>query len=101
MNTVKSIEEATKPNLKKTLKGIRTIFWFDCDHSETYLFRYFVEGLGDIFKIFFAILVFYAELGLLDGHEIYVADPTTPTSLTFRLQLASKMDDWFLMPWKN
>ena len=35
----------------------------------------------------------FSELGLLDGHEIHVADPTSPNSLTFRLQLASKMDD--------
>ncbi|CAH1784961.1 unnamed protein product [Owenia fusiformis] len=52
MNTVKSIEERTKPNLKKTIK----------------------------------------ELGLLDGQEIYVADSTTPNSLTFKLQLTSSMD---------
>jgi len=52
MSTVKSIEEATKPNLKKTL----------------------------------------AELGLEDGQEIYVADPTSPSALIFRLQLASKME---------
>lgn len=52
MSTVKSIEEATKPNLKKTL----------------------------------------TELGLEDGQEIYVADPTSPNSIIFRLQLASKME---------
>lgn len=51
MSTVKSIEVATKPNLKKTLK----------------------------------------ELGLEDGQEIYVADPTTPNSLIFRLMLTSSM----------
>ncbi|KAK2142311.1 hypothetical protein LSH36_971g00031 [Paralvinella palmiformis] len=53
MSTVKCIEDATKSNLKKSLK----------------------------------------ELGLENGQEIYVADPTTPNSLLFRLQLASKMDD--------
>ncbi|KAK2165259.1 hypothetical protein NP493_1376g01057 [Ridgeia piscesae] len=52
MSTVKSIEEATKPNLKKTLQ----------------------------------------ELGLRDGQEIIVADPTTPKSIVFRLQLATNMD---------
>ncbi|KAL3853182.1 hypothetical protein ACJMK2_016747 [Sinanodonta woodiana] len=52
MQTVKSIEEKTRENLKKTLK----------------------------------------ELGLVDGQELYVADPTTPNSLTFRLNLGSKME---------
>ncbi|XP_061186301.1 NEDD8-activating enzyme E1 catalytic subunit-like [Saccostrea echinata] len=52
MQTVKSIEQRTKDNLKKTLK----------------------------------------ELGLSDGQELYVADPTTPASLTFKLQLGSNME---------
>lgn len=52
MQTVKSIEERTKQNLKKTLK----------------------------------------ELGLNTGQELYVADVTTPNSLTFRLNLGSKME---------
>ena len=34
----------------------------------------------------------FSELGLVDGHEIYVVDPTSPNSLTFKLQLASKID---------
>ncbi|KAK3579049.1 hypothetical protein CHS0354_029907 [Potamilus streckersoni] len=52
IQTVKSIEEKTRENLKKTLK----------------------------------------ELELVDGQELYVADPTTPNSLTFRLNLGSKME---------
>lgn len=52
MQTVKSIEERTKQNLKKTLK----------------------------------------ELGLSTGQELYVADATTPNSLTFKLNLGSKME---------
>jgi len=52
MSTVKSIEEATKANLKMSL----------------------------------------AELGLQDGQQIFVADPTSPNSLLFKLQLASKME---------
>lgn len=52
MQSVKSIEEKTRENLKKTLK----------------------------------------ELGLVSGHELYVADITTPISLTFTLQLASEME---------
>ncbi|KAK7486736.1 hypothetical protein BaRGS_00022020 [Batillaria attramentaria] len=50
--TVKSIEERTRENLKKTLK----------------------------------------ELGLKSGQEIYVADSTTPNSLTFVLNLGTSMD---------
>lgn len=49
MSTVKSLEEATKPNLKKSL----------------------------------------AELELRDGQLIYVADPTSPNNLTFRLIMTS------------
>lgn len=52
MQTVKSIEERTKANLKLTLK----------------------------------------ELGLVDGQELYVADPTTPNSITFKLHLGSNME---------
>lgn len=52
MSAVKSIEEATRPNLKKTLK----------------------------------------ELGLYSGQELYVADATTPNTLTFILKLASPME---------
>lgn len=52
MSTVRSIEVATKPNLKKTLR----------------------------------------ELGLEDGQEIYVADPTSPNSLIFRLHLSTVME---------
>ncbi|XP_067684861.1 NEDD8-activating enzyme E1 catalytic subunit-like [Haliotis asinina] len=33
------------------------------------------------------------DLGLQNGQEIYVADVTTPTSVTFRLQLGTSMDD--------
>ncbi|XP_005098883.1 NEDD8-activating enzyme E1 catalytic subunit [Aplysia californica] len=33
------------------------------------------------------------ELGLTTGQEVYVADVTTPVSLTFRLQLGSSMDN--------
>ncbi|CAE1252315.1 UBE1C [Acanthosepion pharaonis] len=32
------------------------------------------------------------ELGLSDGSEIYVADQTTPTSITFKLSLTSQME---------
>lgn len=52
MQTVKSIEERTRENLKKTLK----------------------------------------ELGLKSGQELYVADSTTPNSLTFVLNLGTSMD---------
>ncbi|KAJ8302384.1 hypothetical protein KUTeg_021371 [Tegillarca granosa] len=52
MQTVKSIEEKTKENLKKTLK----------------------------------------DLGLVDGQELYVADPTTPSSVSFKLNLGSSME---------
>ncbi|XP_041347869.1 NEDD8-activating enzyme E1 catalytic subunit-like [Gigantopelta aegis] len=52
IHTVKSIEEKTKHNLKKSLK----------------------------------------ELGLLNGQEIYVADPTSPNSITFRLQIGTSME---------
>lgn len=52
MSTVKSIEVATKPNLKKTLK----------------------------------------ELNLVNGQEIYVADPTSPNNLLFKLYTVSDMD---------
>lgn len=51
MSTVKSIEAATKINLKKTM----------------------------------------TELNLKDGQEIYVADPTCPNNLLFKLILASEM----------
>jgi ubiquitin-activating enzyme E1 C len=53
IQTVKSIEEATRQNLKKTLK----------------------------------------ELGLENGQVLYVADVTTPNTLTFQLQLGSAMDN--------
>ncbi|XP_076447611.1 NEDD8-activating enzyme E1 catalytic subunit-like [Babylonia areolata] len=52
MASVKSIEERTRENLKKTLK----------------------------------------ELGLRTGQELYVADVTTPISLTFTLTLTTDMD---------
>jgi ubiquitin-activating enzyme E1 C len=52
MSTVKSIEAATKPNLKKTLK----------------------------------------DLLLTSGQELYVADPTNPNNLSFKLQLTTSMD---------
>jgi ubiquitin-activating enzyme E1 C len=52
MQTVASIEERTRPNLKKTLQ----------------------------------------ELGLRDGHEIVVADVTTPNSLIFKLRLMTAME---------
>ncbi|ESO95834.1 hypothetical protein LOTGIDRAFT_116743 [Lottia gigantea] len=52
LQSVKSIEEQTRGNLKKTL----------------------------------------SDLGLVNGCELYVADPTTPTSLTFILQLATNME---------
>jgi len=32
------------------------------------------------------------ELGLEDGQELYVADPTSPNSLVFRLQISTVMD---------
>ncbi|KAK6993522.1 NEDD8-activating enzyme E1 catalytic subunit [Biomphalaria glabrata] len=53
MQTVKSIEEKTRENLKKSLK----------------------------------------ELGLMDKQELYVADVTTPNTLTFQLQLGTKMEN--------
>uniref|UniRef100_A0A0B7B6L3 NEDD8-activating enzyme E1 catalytic subunit n=2 Tax=Arion vulgaris TaxID=1028688 RepID=A0A0B7B6L3_9EUPU len=53
IQTVKSIEEATRDNLKKSLK----------------------------------------ELGLENGQALFVADVTTPNTLTFQLQLASAMDN--------
>ncbi|XP_050414452.1 NEDD8-activating enzyme E1 catalytic subunit [Patella vulgata] len=52
MQSVKSIEEKTRANLKKSL----------------------------------------AELELCSGQELYVADPTTPSSLTFILQMGTKME---------
>jgi len=52
MQTVSSIEERTRPNLKKTLQ----------------------------------------ELGLRDGHEIVVADVTTPNSIVFKLRLMAPME---------
>ncbi|WAR24989.1 UBA3-like protein [Mya arenaria] len=52
MQTVKSIEEKTRQNLKITLK----------------------------------------ELGLVSGQELYVADVTTPLTLTFKLSLATNME---------
>ena len=33
-----------------------------------------------------------SELGLFTGQELYVADATTPNSLTFKLNLGSKME---------
>ena len=33
-----------------------------------------------------------SELGLIDGQEINVADPTTPKTLLFKLQMAKQMD---------
>jgi len=33
-----------------------------------------------------------SELGLEDGQELYVADPTSPNSLVFRLQITAAMD---------
>ncbi|XP_063437851.1 NEDD8-activating enzyme E1 catalytic subunit-like isoform X3 [Mytilus trossulus] len=52
MQTVKSIEEKTRENLKKTLN----------------------------------------ELGLRDGQEVYIADPTTPNTITFKLTLGCNME---------
>ena len=52
MQTVKSIEERTRQNLKKTLN----------------------------------------ELGLHDGQEVYIADPTTPNTITFKLTLGCNME---------
>ncbi len=37
-------------------------------------------------------MTLFSELGIQDGQEIYVADPTTPNSLPFKLQLASSME---------
>ncbi|XP_074644580.1 NEDD8-activating enzyme E1 catalytic subunit-like [Tubulanus polymorphus] len=53
IQTVKSIEEKTRENLRKSLK----------------------------------------ELGVVDGQEIYVADPISPGALIFKLQLTTKMDN--------
>ena len=36
--------------------------------------------------------VMLSELGLEDGQELYVADPTSPNSLVFRLQITAAMD---------
>jgi len=33
-----------------------------------------------------------SELGLEDGQELYVADPTSPNSLVFRLHITGAMD---------
>jgi len=33
-----------------------------------------------------------SELGLEDGQELYVADPTSPNSLVFRLQISGAME---------
>ncbi|KAL4226530.1 NEDD8-activating protein uba3 [Mactra antiquata] len=52
MPTIKSIEEKTRENLKKTL----------------------------------------SELEFVNGQELYVADPTTPMTLTFKLSLGSNME---------
>ncbi|XP_053377136.1 NEDD8-activating enzyme E1 catalytic subunit-like [Mercenaria mercenaria] len=52
MPTVKSIEEKTRENLKKTL----------------------------------------GDLGIVNGQELYVADPTTPMTVTFKLSLGSNME---------
>ena len=36
---------------------------------------------------------FTPELGLENGQELYVADVTTPNTLTLQLQLATSMDN--------
>lgn len=44
-------------------------------------------------SIFFIVLAFAIELGLVNGQELYVADVTTPSSLTFKLNLGTSMDN--------
>lgn len=41
----------------------------------------------------FLFLFSFAELGLDSGHQIIVADPTTPNTLTFALHLTAKMEN--------
>ena len=44
------------------------------------------------FLLFYILCLNISELDLVDGQELYVADPTTPSSLTFKLQLGSNME---------
>lgn len=88
MGSVKSIEEATRANLKKSLSGKRPLI---CANN---------WGVSPL-KISMVITcnkLYFAELGLGNGQRIHVADSTTPNSLLFILQLASNMEkDWFLL----
>ena len=44
---------------------------------------------GESISVYLSVL---SELGLEDGQELYVADPTSPNSLVFRLQLTAAME---------
>ena len=40
----------------------------------------------------FYSFLFFPELGLHDGQEVYIADPTTPNTITFKLTLGCNME---------
>ena len=67
------MERATKDNLKKTLTGESSI--------TVLLLRWFLIG--------------FLELGLTDGHNIVVADVTTPKPLSLTVKFVDNME-WTL-----
>ena len=54
------------------------------------------QNLNSFSKIWLYLIlnIIFSELGLTDGSEIYVADQTTPTAITFKLSLTSQMEKW-------
>ena len=95
MSTVKSIEEATKPNLKMTLKGEQSALSSNfISLNANFLTRlHFDVEIIDINHVNnFSYCVIFPELGLVNDQQINVADPTSPNTLLFKLQLTTTMD---------
>ena len=55
-----------------------------------------LSAVGSFYFHIFVISEFYSflfsELGLHDGQEVYIADPTTPNTITFKLTLGCNME---------
>lgn len=95
--SVKSIEERTRPNLCKTLKGNKK------QHSPS-LFpvcpKWPVADIHDNIRVILHDFSSDAELGLSDGQELAVADVTTPQTVLFKLNfttwtfITALMSDW-------
>lgn len=78
--SVASIEQRTRPNLSKTLKG-EVLYLLNVFPSND--FEY------DVSLLFWTCCCFLSDLGLTDGQELAVADATSPQTMLFRLRFTS------------